>query len=406
MKDKNIISYENLKNDTWTVQNLKYKNNVKKNRDPRLKLNNFTRFNTYNANYNAHPNKKFKYVEISNIDPKTNLIDDYSLKTAEEMPARAKLKAQEGYILFPKIRPNSGAVAYCDDEYIVSDTLVVLMVEERFSSALLYFILSSKQVIEEIDKLTKGNVVPSLTLGDLKNYFLPLDSYPKNREQEAEKLLKRWLKLNKEKMNLKKAADTILTKHIFDNKDINNVKLKELIKFKKPYKQYLDKLKEKDQPIIKNKHLDEYKINVDYSNLKENHWKKSNLNKNKYLKNNWIVLPKEITNINKTNILTNNLTGALIDRHLYTLETSDKLDPEYLVVLFKSSWLEEKLSDYDKRTISQKNIKNLEIPLPDINKQKEVVKSVKGLSKTEEIKKHKMKIGKFKNSLFKNKKGV
>ena len=402
MNESYHIPYKILRDSEWNPETLKYKSDIEKDKSQRIPLKDLVIINPDRINKKdfKNSNQKFRYAEIKSVNTETNFIGKYNNYEASELPKRATLKAKKHDILFPKIRPESGAVAYVNKECIVSNTLTVLRPRKGISSRLLYLILTSKRVIEDLGKLSKGSVIPSLTLKDIKNYYLPLNEYPKNKEKKAVDLFDRWVQLNMVNKNLKYIVDKVLNENIFTNKNISQHKLDTFIEIKSPQKSYKEKLKKDDEPVIKTKHLEENKLYLDLKKIKKKYWDSISLYKNEdFIKYNWIILPKTISKIKAANLVPREATGALLDKYMYAIETKEDLIPEYLLILFKSSWFNNQL-DFDKRTINKKNIRNLEIPVPKIKLQEKIIKEIKENSYIIETQTQKEKIKTFQEKLL------
>ena len=135
------------------------------------------------------------------------------------LPGQAK-KAIELYdILYSEIRPKNKRFAFVDfptPNYVVSTKFMVIRPLNDFSPFLLYFILKSKETIDEFNVVaeSRSGTFPQITFDSIKNYAFVLPST--EIQLKFEKTLK--IIMSKQKNNstqiqtLKQTRDTLLPK--------------------------------------------------------------------------------------------------------------------------------------------------------------------------------------------------
>ena len=414
MKSTNILPYGLLNQDDWTVNSLQ----VVETLDQRegMILSDLVSINQNRMGDIANENKNLKYIRVRNIDQDTQLISHFEKLTFEELPKRAKLLASENDILLAKTRPDKGSIAIIgetDEKYVVSNTLSVLNCKSSFSPALVFFILSSDTVMKELKLLARGSTVPTLSIEQLTTYKLPLNEYPSDQEEKAEELLEKWININNRSKSITDIAEDIFKESLLKSdlnsndssvqsyaiKNYNKIsqfldprhyltddeekvkwncsvrKLKDLISFRsirsKPYKNehFTEKI-----PFLKVGNLDETSI---MTNIEEVEFKKciNEGNGNDYLCQGDIVLSKMSGQINRSNLVSEDLAGGIANQYIYVLEAID-INPEYLVLFLKTKWAKDQV-DLHKSTVNKKDIGSMEVPLPKSKVQEKIVNKVK-----------------------------
>ena len=135
------------------------------------------------------------------------------------LPGQAKKAIELHDILYSEIRPKNKRFAFVDFEtpnYVVSTKFMIIRPIDGFSPFILYFILKSKEAIEEfnIAAESRSGTFPQITFDSIKHY--PIILPPIEVQLNFEKTLK--IIMDKQKNNatqiqtLKKTRDTLLPK--------------------------------------------------------------------------------------------------------------------------------------------------------------------------------------------------
>ncbi|WP_425447860.1 restriction endonuclease subunit S [Dethiothermospora halolimnae] len=421
MVKNNILPYNTLSNREWTVDSLNF--TLKVNDTNRIPLAEYASINKLKVSkLTFNEDREYPYIEVKAINPETKMLEDVEYIKPNEFPTRAKLVATKGDILLSKVRPDRGAIAIVPDKYdkyIVTNAIAVLT-PKNISPELLYFIISHPTVIEELGLMASGSAIPNLSLKKLKDYKLPLNSIDNDKENQAKELYEKWSKRNIKNKTLGEITDTIFNEEMVkahspeDRKDDNYLtipynklgnrldtkyyfslnnkntqwkvptqKLGDLVAFKntinEPIKnQYFTET----IPYIRTQDLEE-----DTLFIKDNHLEKlkckeatDTIAKERFLQHKDIVIPRHGGNIRKTNMIPKTLEGAIVNQHLFTIQTKEKLLPEYLTLYLKTKYAQQqinlKLTGTVQTIIKMDSIKNIDIPVPSLEKQREIVDKI------------------------------
>jgi type I restriction enzyme S subunit len=180
--------------------------------------------------------KSFKFSEDKVVFVNTGDVSEGQFLHSEEispegLPGQAK-KAIELYdILYSEIRPKNKRFAFVDFEtpnYVVSTKFMVIRPLNNFSPFVLYFIMKSKEAIDEFNTVaeSRSGTFPQITFDSIKNY--PFILPPIEIQEKFEKTLK--IIMDKQKNNanqiqtLKKTRDTLLPKLMSGQLRVNEFK--------------------------------------------------------------------------------------------------------------------------------------------------------------------------------------
>ena len=122
------------------------------------------------------PSDTIKYIDISSIDNKRNIMTGYTEYILEDAPSRAQQHIQKNDIVVSTVRPNLKNVAitgYNDNNLIASSGFCVLRVEKCLPSYLMA-IVCSDDFTNAMTKVVTGANYPAIKDSDVKNYVIPL----------------------------------------------------------------------------------------------------------------------------------------------------------------------------------------------------------------------------------------
>ncbi len=442
MGNNKVLPYQILKeSDDWTVDFLTIKQEIQNN--DRIPLTELVEINKKSLkNYNFTSNKN-KYITVSSLDKKLNILDQDNIeeKNNDDLPQRAKLVAKKNDILISKVRPDTSGIVLITDneEYVVSNAIIVLTTKKKSLAKLLYFILTNEKVLNEISSISRGTT-NNLPLKLLNDYRLPINELPEEKIEEANKLYNDYYNSFESEKDLKEIIDKILKgnlilrdfkssdeenkflladykKHLLNDQfsiekilyeenkekwDCREEKLKDLIEFRsvrdKPGK---NEFFEKEIPRVTISEMKENNIYIDENNI-EFVQCEDNID-NEYLKENNIIMPKMGASLKKVSIAGKSLNGAIVNQNLYVIETHEDLEAEYLALFLKSKWGQRKLqimaSGSTIQTINRRNLNSLSIPLPDRKEQRKIVQAVKEEQEKNSLEVHQKRIKKFQKKL-------
>lgn len=117
-----------------------------------------------------------KYVDISSIDNKRNVMTGFTEYVLGDAPSRAKQHIQKDDILVSTVRPNLRNVAitaYDDDNLIASSGFCVLRAEKCLPSYLMA-VVCSDDFTDAMTKVVTGANYPAIKDSDVKGYTVSL----------------------------------------------------------------------------------------------------------------------------------------------------------------------------------------------------------------------------------------
>ena len=379
LDDINLLDYSVLyESDNWTANYLRMFKEL--NSSNRYALNELCDINSNGIKKLINEKEKYPYIEVSNIDTDKKILTDIKEINYSELPSRAKLLAYPGDIVISTARPDKGSVAIVpndDDVYIVSSALAVLS-PKNISAELLYFILSSNKVTQELAALASGAAVPMIMMKQLKEYKLPISDIPNQYEKEAKELYEKMMIKYTQHKTLNQIIDETLKK--VDELNTKEYKIDKVLSYKRPV--ILKDEKEVKQVKIANLNSESIYVNEKELDVFDEKEGRHNLIKNKD-----ILIPRVIDSIERTSVADTNIEGCISNQVIYTYSSNEVVLPEYMAMLFRSSEVKEKLEALAigskiRAMINRNTIQSMTIKLPTIEIQKNVVEEV--LSKAKE----------------------
>ncbi|MRN24735.1 restriction endonuclease subunit M/S [Romboutsia ilealis] len=380
LDDSNLLDYSVLhESDNWTANYLSMFREL--NSSNRYLLNELCDINLKGIKKLTHQKDKYPYIEVKNIDTDRKILDNIKEIEYSELSSRAKLLAYPGDIVISTVRPDKGAVAIVPNDYevyIVSSALAVLT-PKNISSELLYFILSSNKVTQELASLASGTSVPMIMKNQLKEYSLPISNIPNQYEEEAKKLYKKMMIKYTQHQTLNHIIDEEL-KNI-DESELKEYEIDDVITYRKPV--VLKDYKEVKQVKIVN--LNSESLYVDESELDVFEEKEGRHN---LINNKDILIPRILDSIGRTSVADTNIDGCISNQVIYTYSTNDIVLPEYIAILFRSSEVKVRLKELLKESKTKAMIKrgvleSVVVKLPKLEIQKHIVDKI--LNKSKEV---------------------
>ncbi|HIF9343065.1 TPA: restriction endonuclease subunit S [Photobacterium damselae] len=120
--------------------------------------------------------RKFNYIDISSVNRETKTICEPSEIFGKDAPSRARKIVNTGDVLVSMTRPNLNAVAKVPDKYngqIAStgfDVLKPILIEPNW----LFSVVKSKSFIDSISGTTIGALYPACKASDIRGYEMPV----------------------------------------------------------------------------------------------------------------------------------------------------------------------------------------------------------------------------------------
>ncbi len=139
-------------------------------------------------------NKSF-YIEISNINTTTGLIENASFLNVAEIPTSAKYEVKEGEILVSLVRPTRKAVTIVTREYdnsICTGGFAVLKPKDNVTSEFLLAVLRTDFVTIQFERYCAGSTYPTINKEDVLDIYIP-----KYTKEEIDKITEIYEKIVK-----------------------------------------------------------------------------------------------------------------------------------------------------------------------------------------------------------------
>jgi restriction endonuclease S subunit len=195
---------------------------IKLNNAKSISLNKIAKFSKLRRNPENEPNKKFQYIDISNVNIFTGCIDAQILK-GHEAPSRARKVVRENDIILSTVRPNRNAVAIILkelDNQICSTGFAVLK-SEKVNPWFLFTYLKTKYGIKQLVRMTMASMYPAVSEDDVASILVPVT--PASFQQKIESYIKEFYNKRKLADEKYKQAQELLNKIL----GIEKLKLKE-----------------------------------------------------------------------------------------------------------------------------------------------------------------------------------
>ncbi|WP_286230289.1 restriction endonuclease subunit S [Neobacillus mesonae] len=423
MNNSYVLPYNALESLEWTVDALLLSNDINSNK--RVPLDNLVLFNRLKIDLQSIiDEQKYLYLEVNHISPESGLIQDSKLVEGKDLPARARLQVKTDDIIISSVRPERGIVAIVPPELdgcIVTNAFIVLT-PTNISPELLYFILRSNQVKQELQSIATGTAVPTIKLKQLKEYQLPLESIPYDKTEEAQRLYSKWKAAHDKKRPFSEVVDTIFDEYLKLNTDSDE--LNRYGSFSLKYDLLEDRLdvgyyssfqtknntvhselgllektnkvvklgdvllqfnvgasikptdyKEKGTPYLRIQDLESEGITIEEQNLVFlDSETDERYHKNKVKAGD--ILIAKVGSVGKSAMVPDEFSGAIANQHLAILTTNETVLSKYLAYLLKTTFYKNIFNSYSggsaQKFIQLNAIKEIAIPLPTVEQQSEI----------------------------------
>lgn len=147
---------------------------------------------------------EIKYIDISSIDNKRNVMTGYTEYVLCEAPSRAQQHIKKGDIVVSTVRPNLRNVAlteFEDDNLVASSGFCVLRAVKCIPEYLMAIVCSDK-FTDDMTKVVTGANYPAIKDSDVMNYQVPMP--PMELQNEFAEFVKQ---VDKSKVVVQKALD-------------------------------------------------------------------------------------------------------------------------------------------------------------------------------------------------------
>lgn len=132
---------------------------------------------TENVNPLKDADELWTYVDISSVDRNRFAITDPKGILGKDAPSRAKKHIQQGDVIFATTRPNLKNIALVREEYcspVASTGFCVLRANKKILPAYLFYFITTDFVQSQIEPFVGGASYPAITDGNLKKAPIPV----------------------------------------------------------------------------------------------------------------------------------------------------------------------------------------------------------------------------------------
>ena len=150
------------------------------------------------------PSDEIKYIDISSIDNKRNVMTGYTEYVLSEAPSRAQQHIKTGDIVISTVRPNLRNVAmteFEDDNLVASSGFCVLRAAKCLPEYLLAIVCSDK-FTDDMTKVVTGANYPAIKDSDVMNYQVAMP--PMELQKEFAEFVHQ---VDKSKVRIQEALD-------------------------------------------------------------------------------------------------------------------------------------------------------------------------------------------------------
>lgn len=162
------------------------------------------------VNLKKKPSKKFRYVEIANINPNTGEIESFSEILGAEAPGRARMLLRAGNIILSSLRGSLKSIAIVPEELdgsIGTTGFFVLQPrEEMINKESLWWILRTDVCQRQLEQIASGAIMAAINEKELRKLQIPIPSPEIQKEikakvEEIQKLRREANRLVEESIN-------------------------------------------------------------------------------------------------------------------------------------------------------------------------------------------------------------
>lgn len=137
------------------------------------------------------PEKDFRYIELSNINPSIGVIDGYSELKGNDLPSRARMLIKEGDVIISSVEGSIDKVALVDntnDSYIASTGFFVFRTKENTLPEYALTLCKSVLIQKQLEKLASGTILTAVPKNLVQNIIIP--NTPKEAQTEIANLIR------------------------------------------------------------------------------------------------------------------------------------------------------------------------------------------------------------------------
>lgn len=117
----------------------------------------------------------YRYCELSNIDPSSGLVNEWSEIVGADLPSRARMKVRKGNVVVSSVAGSADKVALIteDSDGLVASTGFFVVRSSFFSPEVLLVLMKSRYIGELLQRSARGMILAATIKDDFKKIFLP-----------------------------------------------------------------------------------------------------------------------------------------------------------------------------------------------------------------------------------------
>lgn len=138
------------------------------------------------------PEKDFRYIELSNINPSNGVIDGYSELKGKDLPSRARMLIKEGDVIISSVEGSIDKVALVDNHHdgcLASTGFFVFRSKENMLPEYTLVLCKSILIQKQLEKLSSGTILTAVPKNLVQNIIIP--NVPKEAQTEIANLIRK-----------------------------------------------------------------------------------------------------------------------------------------------------------------------------------------------------------------------
>lgn len=141
------------------------------------------KFSKETSDFSEFKNGIFEYLEISGVELGVNRYQTTATEVAQA-PSRAKMKTQVGDIAISTTRPHRGAIVEIKNEGIIASTgfSIIRELDCNINEKWFLFTLLSQAVLQQMLQRSSGGNYPAIAEDEIRNIYIPLLDTIKQKE--------------------------------------------------------------------------------------------------------------------------------------------------------------------------------------------------------------------------------
>jgi len=349
------------------------------------------------------PHDEFIYVDVSSVDNRLFRITNASTMKGADAPSRARKVIRKGDVIYATVRPTLKRVAHVPQEYdeqICSTGYCILRTNEALYSKFLYFWLLTDEITKQVEGIQRGASYPAIRDSDVKKIAIPLPPLTEQRRIAAVlSLLQRAIEQQERLIGLTTELKKALMHKLFAEgtrgepqkqteigpipKSWGTKKIKEVSKLIVDCPHSTPKFLSQGISVIKNLNIREGLLLLTPEFFVSEEEYESRIKRAK-LKERDVIFSREAP-IGEACTVPKGLKACLGQRLMQIRVDEKAYNPRFLVYTFYSDETKKRLllsaKGVTAKHINVADVKNFAIPMPTLEEQNEVVKTLSVLDR-------------------------